>query len=101
MKNLKFYWENEDEKDVSIDIPGFKKDEIKVKLAENMLTVSASKKSAKEESGKNFYKAEAFSSSFSKSIALPSKINPGDYQIEIKDGQVTLRKKKKKIEKPI
>ncbi|MFA4819971.1 MAG: Hsp20/alpha crystallin family protein [Candidatus Aenigmatarchaeota archaeon] len=96
----KFYWEKGDEKGISIDIPGFKKDEIKVKLAENMLIISASKKGAKEESGKNFYKAEAFSSSFSKSIALPAKINPGDYQIEIKDGKIVL-KRKKKIEKPV
>ncbi|MEK6888155.1 MAG: Hsp20 family protein [Candidatus Aenigmatarchaeota archaeon] len=96
----KFYWEKEDEKDISIDIPGFKKDEITVKLAKNMLTVSASKKSTKEEKGKNIYKAEAFSSSSSKSITLPAKINPEDYQIEIKDGKVVL-KKKKKVEKSV
>jgi len=77
-KNFRFYWEepyNKKEPNVRIEVPGFKNDEIKVTLTNNMITVSASRKGQKIEKGKNFYREEAFSSSFSKSLSLPHKIN--------------------------
>ena len=81
-----------------LDIPGFDKDEIKVQLTKNSISISASKKSHVKESGKGFYREEASASSFSKSMVLPKEIEPKDYEIEIKDGAIVLKKKKKKLE---
>ncbi|OFZ56428.1 MAG: hypothetical protein A3D92_24935 [Bacteroidetes bacterium RIFCSPHIGHO2_02_FULL_44_7] len=93
----KFYWEK-GAKDLRIDIPGFDKDEIKVELSKNSITISASKKSHVKESGKDFYREEASASSFSKSMMLPKEIDPKGYEVEIKDGVVVLKKRKKKLE---
>jgi HSP20 family protein len=106
-KNFSFYWEEpmnfSREKKASeiqqpiikIEVPGFTRDEIKVSMEKNILTVNAQKKSKSESKGKGFYSFSASSSAFSRSIALPSQINSKDLEINIKDGAVTLKKKKK------
>lgn len=76
-KNFRFYWEETYEKkakpepSIKFEIPGFKKDEIKVSLTNNSINVSAGKKGKKVEKGKGFYREEAFASSFSRSMTLP------------------------------
>lgn len=97
--NFRFYWEEPYEKkepNISIEVPAFGRDEIKVDLTENTITVSAAKKSQKVEKGKNFYRAEVSASSFSKSMSLPHKINPDDFSVIVEDGKVTLIRRKKK-----
>lgn len=95
--NFKFYWEEPFQKDdphIKIEVPGFRKEEIKVRLAKDMLTIKAVKRAHKTESRNGYYKEEAFASSFTKSLTLPNKINPRDFEIEIKDGSVALKHKK-------
>lgn len=96
MKKFRFYWDSRSEPQLKIDVPGFKKDEIKVHLTASSMSVSASKKAHREEKNKNFYRAEAFASSFSRFMSLPNGINPGDLEVEIRDGSVVLKRKKKK-----
>ncbi len=106
-KHFRFYWEEpyEEEKSqaaipsMKIEMPGFRKDEIRAKLSDNMITVSASKKAHEVRKGKNFYREEASASSFSKSMTLPHEIDSRDFEIVIADGAVLLRKKKKIAEK--
>ena len=105
--NFRFYWEEPYEQkeaqptepSIRIEMPGFSKDEITAKLANNMITVSASKKSHEVKKGRNFYREQASSSSFSKSVALPHEINARDFEVVIKDGIVMLKKKKKITER--
>lgn len=102
MKRFKFYWEEPFEKKgkadamINIEVPGFKKDEIKVELRNSMLTVSAQKKSHKKEKGKGFYREENFAQSFQRTMTLPDRIAPDDYEMNIKDGKIAVKKKGKK-----
>ncbi len=101
-RDFKFYWEEpygkvkeKSSDEINFNIPGFKKGEIKISIADNSLTVSASKKSRKVEKGEGFYREETSASSFSKSMSLPHETDPHDFDVIIKDGAVTLRRKKR------
>ncbi len=97
--SFKFYWEEPFENDsphIKIEVLGFRKGEIKVKLTKSLLTIKAVKRARKTESGNGYYKEEAFASSFMKSLALPHKINPKDFTVEVRDGSVSLKRKNKK-----
>lgn len=96
---FKFCWEEgheEDDAEITIKLPSFRKDEIKVRLASNSVTISAAKKNRKEEKGKDFYRFESSASSFSRSMTLPYRIKPEDFDVIISDGSVTLKRKRKK-----
>ncbi|MBI2173276.1 MAG: Hsp20/alpha crystallin family protein [Candidatus Aenigmarchaeota archaeon] len=94
-KKPRFYWEEPKGGNMKIEMPGFRKDEISAKIEGGMLTISAAKKSHREKKGKGFYAEESSSSSFTKSISLPEGVKAGDISLEIRDGVVVIKKKKK------
>ncbi len=103
--NFRYYWENAKRVETSkeaadssivLEVPGYDKDEIKVQIFGNTMTISANKKSHEIKKGKNYYREQAYSSSFSKSLSLPAKIDPRDLDVIVSDGVVTIKKKKKK-----
>ena len=94
MKDFRFYLE-ENKNGISIEMPGFSKDEISVFIDKGFLNVAAEKKHRKTEKGKNFYREEAFQSSFRRSISLPEGMGKDDIEIKVEDGSVKIRKKKK------
>ena len=102
MKKFHFYWEEpygrKEPTVIHIEIPGFRKDEITVNISSSRLEISASKKSRKVQRGKDFYREEAFTRSFSKIMSLPHGIRPEDFDLRIEDGSVTLKRKKKRVE---
>ncbi len=80
---------SEDEKNIFInaEIPGVKKDEIKISLQDNILTISGEKKSETEEKkDKNFYRSERIFGSFTRSFTLPDEINPDKVEAKFEDG---------------
>lgn len=86
-----------DEKEVGIElaVPGFKKEDLKIDLKDNVLTVSSEKRDEHEENKKNFSRREYSYSSFSRSFTLPENISKEDIQAECRDGvlQITIPKK--------
>ncbi len=67
--------EHKDAYDVSLAVPGMKKDDFKIDVAGNMLTISSEKEENKEEKDKKFTRKEYNYSSFSRSFTLPEEIN--------------------------
>jgi HSP20 family protein len=95
-KKYRFYWEEKPRRDgIKIGMPGFKKDEIHVRIDDSMLTIGAENKSHRKEKGKGFYREEASFNSFHRSVSLPEGVKSGDFDISISDGSVALKKKKK------
>src|SRR3989338_9135110 len=105
-QDFKYYWEQPDkniEKPspqpqsgilVKEQFPGFKKEEISIRIAGNVLQISAHKAAKKEQKGKNFFFHSSSSSSVSRSISLPSAVNPEDLQTSFKDSVLTVSLKK-------
>lgn len=60
---------------VSMAAPGLKKEDFKIDLDGNMLTISSEKEESSEEQNKKFTRKEYSYSSFSRSFTLPEEIN--------------------------
>ena len=56
---------------VRADLPGLTKDDIKVELTENMLTISGERKEEKEEKREGFYRSERSYGNFYRQLPLP------------------------------
>lgn len=67
--------ENKDEYLVSLAVPGMKKDDFKIDLDGNLLTISSEKEESKEEKDKKFTRKEYSFTSFSRCFTLPEAIN--------------------------
>lgn len=87
---------------VEVQVPGFKKEQIEVKIESKSLKVSA-KKEKKEETTKKYLKSKAFVSSFVKEISLPSEVVVDKVTSTLQDGilKITLPKKETKSESKI
>jgi HSP20 family protein len=75
---------------VSMDIPGMKKEDIKIELNGNQLTISGERKEEKEESKKGKFHSERFYGSFARTFTLPDDIKTEDVATEYKDGVLRL-----------
>ncbi|MFM6924871.1 MAG: Hsp20/alpha crystallin family protein [Ferruginibacter sp.] len=78
--------ENKDEFQVSMAVPGMKKDDFRIDVDGNMLTISSKKEESKEEKDKKFTRKEYNYSSFSRSFTLPEEINKEKIEARYDDG---------------
>jgi HSP20 family protein len=67
--------ENEQEYHLEYLVPGFKKEEIKVALEQNVLTVKAEKKTESRDEQKRYTRKEFSFSTFKRSFTLPENID--------------------------
>jgi len=89
----------EDNKQFTLEmaVPGMKKDDFKINLDNQVLTVSKEQKEEKEEKKDNYTRREFVYSSFSRSFRLPKSILAEKIKADYKDGilMVTLPKDEK------
>ena len=87
--------EQKDDYLVSLAAPGLKKDDFKIDVDGNMLTISSEKEETKEEKDKKFTRKEYNYSSFSRSFSLPEEINKEKIEAYYEDGvlKITLPRK--------
>ena len=89
--------ETGDAYEIDIDLPGFKKDEIKVQLKDGYLTLSAAKgldKDAKDKDG-NYIRRERYAGSMSRSFYVGDGVNEEDIHAKYEDGILKLSLPKK------
>ncbi len=79
---------SEDEKNIYVDaeLPGIKKNDLKISLEDNILTVSGEKKNERETKEKSFYRSERTYGSFSRSFTIPGDINSDTIDAKFEDG---------------
>lgn len=84
--------EDEDNIYVEAEIPGVKKEDIKITLQDNILTITGEKK--KENNKKNFFRSERVYGSFTRSFTLPDDINSDSVEAKFDNGilNVTIQK---------
>jgi len=78
--------EHKDEYKVSLAAPGLKKDDFRIEVDGNMLTITSEKEENKEEKDKKFTRKEYSYSSFSRSFTLPEEINQEKIEAKYEDG---------------
>ena len=78
--------EQKDEYLVSLAAPGMKKDDFKIDVDGNILTISSEKEESREEKEKKFTRKEYSYSSFSRSFTLPDEVNKEKIEAKYEDG---------------
>ena len=76
------------------ELPGFKKEDIKIDIENDCLTISAERKMDEEDKQKNFIKRERFYGSYSRSFDV-SGVNVDGIEAEYSDGVLKLTMPKK------
>lgn len=93
--------EQKDEYLVSLAAPGMKKEDFKIDVDGNMLTISSEKEENKEEKGKKFTRKEYNYSSFSRTFTLPEEINKEKIEAKYEDGVLKIAlPRKEEAKKP-
>jgi HSP20 family protein len=87
--------ETENEFHVELAVPGLKKEDFKINLDKNVLSVSAEKKAENVEEGKKFSKREYSYNSFVRSFTLPESADHSKIDADYADGilKLTIAKK--------
>lgn len=96
--------ETEDAYEVEMAAPGMKKEDFKIELDRNILTISSEKTEEQEENGKEKYSRREFSyQAFQRSFSLPKEVVDEDkIEAHYKDGvlHLTIPKKEEAKQRP-
>jgi len=87
--------ETENEFQIELAAPGLKKEDFKISVDKNVLSVSADKKTENVEEGKKFSKREYSYNSFTRSFTLPEVADHSKIEAEYTDGILKLNVAKK------
>jgi HSP20 family protein len=87
--------ETENEFQIELAAPGLKKEDFKISLDKNVLSVAADKKVENVEEGKKFSKREYSYNSFTRSFTLPETADHSKIEAEYTDGILKLNVAKK------
>ncbi|WP_426667183.1 Hsp20/alpha crystallin family protein [Mucilaginibacter sp. McL0603] len=87
--------ETENEFHIELAVPGLKKEDFKISLDKNVLSVSTEKKAENVEEGKKYSKREYTYSSFVRSFTLPESADQSKIAAEYTDGILKLNVTKK------
>jgi HSP20 family protein len=82
--------ESEDHYLMALDLPGMKKEDIKIELHDGNLRIWGERSRESEEKKKGIYRSERFYGSFERSFRLPYDVKAEDIQTEYKDGVLRL-----------
>ena len=85
---------------VEIDMPGVKKEDIDVRIDNNILTVSGERKMKKEVKKKDYYLMESSFGRIERSFSLPKGIDQDKISAQHKDGRLVIDLEKEEGSKP-
>lgn len=95
--------ETEKQFEVSVELPGMKKEDITVDLEKGRLTISGERKFENKEEGKNYHRVETKYGTFSRSFQLPDSINEESIVARYDNGilNITIEKSEDKVKRSI
>lgn len=76
--------------DIRAEIPGMKKEDVKVSVNKNVLTLSGEKKEEKKTEDKKYHRMESYYGSFQRSFVLPDGIKAEKVTADFKDGVLSV-----------
>lgn len=93
---------SEDDKEyvVKAELPEMKKEEIKINVLDDILSISGERQYEKEENGKKYHRVERAYGSFMRSFTLPENADGSKVHAEYKDGVLKVHLPKSEKAKP-
>ena len=92
--------EDENQYLVSFDVPGISKDDIKIDLMNNVLTVSGERKTEREDKKNSQHLVERSYGQFRRTFALPATVEADKVEANYSDGVLTISIPKSEVAKP-
>jgi len=92
--------EDEDNVIIKAEMPGTKKEDVKISIQDNVLTLKGQKKQEKEEKDKNYHRVERSYGSFCRSFQLPTSVKTDKIKANYKDGVLNITLPKTEEVKP-
>ena len=93
-------YETENEIVVKAEIPGVKKEDVKLSMQDNVLTLSGERKFEEETKKENYVRVERGYGSFTRSFTLPPSVDVKTISAEFKDGLLEVKLPKLEQAKP-
>jgi len=87
--------ETENEFHIELAVPGLKKEDFKINLEKNLLSISAEKKTENTEETKKYSKREYSYNSFVRTFTLPETVDHANIDAEYTDGVLSIKVAKK------
>ncbi|MCL5266803.1 MAG: Hsp20/alpha crystallin family protein [Bacteroidetes bacterium] len=92
--------EHQDSYTIKAELPGVSKNDVKITLHENVLSIRGEKKQEKEEKDANFHRVERSYGVFERQFALPTGVKSDKIDASYKDGILTITLPKVEEAKP-
>ena len=91
--------ENEKAYEISVAVPGLNKEDFKIDLNDNFLTISGERKFSKEKKENNLHVVETQYGNFSRSFSLPENVDASKITAAYTNGilEITIPKDEKKV----
>lgn len=86
--------------EIKAELPGVKKEDLKVTLENGVLTLQGERKEEREEKGRRVHRVERSYGRFSRSFSMPDVVDESKVKAEFKDGVLSLRLPKSERAKP-
>ena len=91
--------ESENEYLIKVELPDVKKEDVKIAVADGVLTVSGERKLEREEQNENTIRVESIYGAFTRSFVLPDSVDDKGIRAEAKDGVLRIHIPKTKSKK--
>lgn len=92
--------ETDDNYLLKVDLPGIKKEDVKISFNDGKLTISGERKQETEEKDSKYHRVERSYGKYFRSFSLPQKIKEDKIDAEFKDGQLKITVPKAEEAKP-
>ncbi len=89
-----------DKYEITAELPGLTKDDVKVEVHQNQLSITGEKKCESEKKDRNLHLVERSYGKFYRAFQLPGQVNVEDVQAEFKDGILKIDLAKHEEAKP-
>lgn len=92
--------ETETEFEITAELPGIQKEDLKVTLEEGVLTLEGERRNDQQAEGYRLHRTERPSGRFFRSFNVPEGVENTDVRAELKDGLLHIHLKKSEVAKP-
>ena len=92
--------EQEERFEITVEVPGMKKEEIDIEVQDNVLTIKGERRFGKEEKDTSYHIFERSYGTFKRAFTLPENVKSDDIEAEYRDGILKLALPKAEPQKP-
>ena len=93
-------YEDKDDYKITADLPGIKKEDVKISVSDGKLSISGERKQEEETKDAKYHRIERTFGKYYRSFTLPKEIKEDNIKADFKDGQITVTIPKAEEVKP-